>query len=577
MKKWLVFIFLGALSAVVEANVLERIDILIKGGAPNLALRLMEAHQPDIAQQQDWMQWERQRMAIYASQNDWAAIVERIERLPKELPVDFIEEMWLKAAAAQLAAGNGSGARRYLRRLIWGQRDDIQATAPWRKMVVRTYLVDDAIEDANIAIRRFQQDFKPRDDNAWYYLHGRVLLRTGDHTSAMKLMAQRQTHEGRLLYLLARLRSGKHEPARVIQKARALEKETRKRPEINRRVWALLAEAAAKSQDAALEVISLERALPVADRLFEIGADDLWTAYERYGEALGNKAHLLIGDEAAWFEQAKKYNKKAPSRARAVYALLATKSQGQKARDRGHLRLLRSLYASGYDKVARSLYTESSRYPAPQDLPAAVRYFLSDKALEAYDVRWASRLVEGLDEPPPGEAQQRWLLRRARLAIYAGDYARGIGVIDNILAEREQLTSAEAEEMLQVVFDLQATRNYAQAYTLFERIHGLVRSKRLKRETLFWMAESRASAGDYQEAAELFLRSAVYKQPDGADIWGQTARYSAAEALGKAGLTDDARNVYTALLKITRDSKRRSIIERNMQQLWLPGSPATTP
>jgi len=53
------------------------------------------------------------------------------------------------------------------------------------------------------------------------------------------------------------------------------------------------------------------------------------------------------------------------------------------------------------------------------------------------------------------------------------------------------------------------------------------------------------------------------------DPWAQTARYNAAEALQKAGLVDDARRIYEALLKVTREPARRSVLRHNIQQLWL--------
>ena len=98
----------------------------------------------------------------------------------------------------------------------------------------------------------------------------------------------------------------------------------------------------------------------------------------------------------------------------------------------------------------------------------------------------------------------------------------------------------------------------------------------MQREILYWIADSRAALGAHQQAAELYLRSAAYQHPTGGDMWGQTARYHAAEQLGKAGLTRDARLVYRALLKHTEDAKQRAVLERNIQQLWLIEKKTTT-
>ena len=92
---------------------------------------------------------------------------------------------------------------------------------------------------------------------------------------------------------------------------------------------------------------------------------------------------------------------------------------------------------------------------------------------------------------------------------------------------------------------------------------------RQQREILYWMADSRNALGEYQSAAELYLRSAHFRGGNGKDPWGHSARYQAAEALSKAGLVADARGVYRQLLDETADQRRRAVLERQLQQLWL--------
>ena len=55
----------------------------------------------------------------------------------------------------------------------------------------------------------------------------------------------------------------------------------------------------------------------------------------------------------------------------------------------------------------------------------------------------------------------------------------------------------------------------------------------------------------------------------GDDLWGQSARYRAGEALAKAGLLGDARRVYESLLAITSDPARQSVLRTRLQQLWV--------
>ena len=90
-----------------------------------------------------------------------------------------------------------------------------------------------------------------------------------------------------------------------------------------------------------------------------------------------------------------------------------------------------------------------------------------------------------------------------------------------------------------------------------------------RRELFFWMAESFQATGKFAQAALYFLRSATYTSPGGTDLWGQSARYKAAEALTSAGLIGDARRTFESLLDSTSDTARRSVLHGKIQQLWL--------
>jgi TolA-binding protein len=210
-------------------------------------------------------------------------------------------------------------------------------------------------------------------------------------------------------------------------------------------------------------------------------------------------------------------------------------------------------------------------------VPAYVRYRLADLALAGYDIAFAGRLMHGLETPPNGEDQEVWALRRARVLVYAGRYADARQLLTGLLNGKKKINDEFAERLLQVIFDFQAAQRQGDAIALLEQLWRQVDNPRTQREILYWIAESRAAQGEYQQAAELYLRSATYQHPTGGDMWGQTARFHAAEALGKAGLTQDARLVFQALLKHTADAKQRAVIERSIQQLWLIEKQATTP
>jgi hypothetical protein len=93
----------------------------------------------------------------------------------------------------------------------------------------------------------------------------------------------------------------------------------------------------------------------------------------------------------------------------------------------------------------------------------------------------------------------------------------------------------------------------------------------LRRELLFWMADSRKAQSLHAEAARLYLQSATLSDNNSMDPWAQTARYQAAKSLGEAGMAKDAVYIYQQLLRITENPERRSVLRHELQQLRLHG------
>jgi hypothetical protein len=562
-----------------DNDTLERIRVLTKGGATQLALNLLDQYQPAADQIESWMQWERQRYALYRAQRSWAQLAERAASPPTGLPPEFVRWAKTEAARARLNAGDAPGARRVLRDLLWREQGNRDERAEWRQLVIRSYLIENNVSDAHTALQQYRADFQANSP-AWNELEATILIRAGKPQDAYAFIGADKTHNGQLLALFAGLQSGKLPPATVLTRAIRLAEETRNKPALNHQVWLLVAEAAVRANDPLRGMYALERALTDArkhaapDVLFAASADDLWQAYDRYAEALGNEARLLVGNDAAWLKKAESYQRDDALQARAFYAFLLGHA-GLETRKLAQQRLVDSLIEDGRAEVLRALFGASRRYPDLETVPEYARYRLADQALADYDITFAARLMQGLETTPAGEEPDGWALRRARVLIYAGDQRGALQLLNGILAGKQKLDDAFAERYIQVLFDLQAADQHTRAIALLEAVFQLVENPRIRRECLYWTADSRAALGEHQQAAELYLRSATHQHPTGGDMWGQTARYHAAEELGKAGLTQDARLVYQALLRHADDAKQRAVIERNIQQLWLIEKKAT--
>jgi hypothetical protein len=562
------------LSARTPADELERIVAVAQGGATDLALRLLAKQQPSPDQLNEWMRWEKQRLEILAQTRQWSEIGKRVDELPRDLPPSFVQWAREQAAHAQLSAEDGTAARKYLRELIWETPADAKQFAEWRQLIIRSYLLDNNISDAHNALLRYKQDYRA-DTDAWRHLHASVLLRAGRNKAAFDVLQDTQSLQGKILRALAGLRSGVYQAAAVKAAAMQLVQATQRKPELQQQAWALVAEAAARAGDDVYRVIALEQAITLSahstpsEGIFTINADDLWQAYEWLAETLGNRIRLLVGNDQAWFDQARDFEKEEKIYARALYGFIAQRGAAAAARREAHKRLTDSLLAEHREAVVEWLYIRSKRFAKLETIPDTVRYKLADMALRRGELHFAARLLRGLDQPPEGEDPDQWSLRRARIMVYAGDFKGAALVLSNILASKRAIGPKFADRYLQVVFDLQAVKKHAEAYVLLESLYSLVDQPQQQREILFWMADSKAALGEHEAAAELYLRSANHPPGEGKDIWGQSARFRAAEALSNGGLVADARGVYRKLLAETADPRRRAVIERQLQQLWL--------
>jgi tetratricopeptide (TPR) repeat protein len=138
-----------------------------------------------------------------------------------------------------------------------------------------------------------------------------------------------------------------------------------------------------------------------------------------------------------------------------------------------------------------------------------------------------------------------------------------------VSAQDQQWDDQRIDRFLQVVFDLQTVQQHQQALLLFSAVLEKPVTMQQRRELLFWTADSLQALEKYDEAAYLYLKSATLQDPMAMDPWAQTARYHAAKMLAEAGLVDDARQIYSSLLRATRDASRRAVLENEIQRLHL--------
>jgi len=291
----------------------------------------------------------------------------------------------------------------------------------------------------------------------------------------------------------------------------------------------------------------------------------------RVYQVLGDKARqeLALGDSAfgAWSQTLAEQQVDGVTR-RAIYLSWYFDAGLEAPSDELNQALVRGLLDDSLAPLVFLLYGTDGPLGPMNRLADDLLHKLSRYALQRQDYSLASTLNQASRTPPEGMNEGEWALRRSRVEIFAGHAEPGLDILLEWLGQVELIAEDSLDRVIQVLFDLQTIGRHDLAMLGFEQAAELARTPRQQRELLYWMAESQAAQGEHSRAADLFLRSAVIGRSRSSQ-WGQSARFRAAGELASAGLVNDARTLYRALLEITSDPKQRLALGQKIQDLDL--------
>ena len=556
----------------------ERLDLLKRiseAGAPLLTLRMLDQAQPSIDQNlYEWILWEQERLAILSRWQQWDQLLVRVEGLPADIPAQFQQQAASYKARAFLELGQTRSARQVLREQLWQElpRDSADYET-WRRLIIESYVEDGRTEDARVAMLRFDQDFDS-SELSWLLLRARVLIESQRYEQAIRVLQGRDEWQAKMTSMLATFKLGRISTSELWRQVGNRDEEPSLAAEERASLWAL-GYFSAQQMSPVDRVVALESLFRSAAgsplKLFQLPVDLLWQAYIEYAELVGNRAELLLGADEQWLQLATAASKPTPVKARALFAMLMLRSNSEDIGNRA---------ASGYmatfaevdeaeQQLLENLFNRSQTFSNARNIPAGIRYQLVDLALRSADIEEATRLMSGLNSVPPGTSPFDWQLRQSRVLILGGRYDEGNRVLQSLIGEYGEVQAQSTDRILQVLFDLQTVGLHAEAITHFNRLLQLQLEAKQRREILYWIADSYRGLEKFEQAALLYLQSAMMPGAQAMDPWAQTARYNAAESLQAAGLVDDARRIYQDLLRVTEDAARRSVLSHKIQQLWL--------
>ncbi len=566
------------------------IDELVNLHAPGLALNYIKREQPEYNEDDpmDWLYWEQKRISLLKYMQQWQMIDSRISQQSKNLSsfkVATADRNWFltEQLRALIALKQYQLALSKTRQLLWSASNLVRTNtyAAWRRIIIQIYLNQSNINDAQIAMRRYQQDYgelQNEDGVGWLQLQAELLIQLQQYSEAVTLLKQIKKPEAQALVLLAKINAKMISPLNALDSAQ-LVLASISEDDVRKNLFqyiALVAAIAADDIDQAIllhEILLSEQNLTLSDSLMrtggiEINADRLWGLYIDKGNLVANRKGLLKGNDESWYALANNLFQTDPLTAKSLFAVLSVKA-GQKLHRELSMKQLVKLMDINQQplELINRLFTESKYISKISDVVPEVRYRLIDFNLSRSNVKAAAALMADLKQPPEDQPQFDWNLRRARVLILSGSFGQGAKVLNEMLSN-EKIESLQVEKYLQVVFDLQAVEQHQVSLELFTQLQKRVDDVRLNRELMFWKAESYHGLKQYEQAAFLFLKSA--RSPDNVyDPWYHTATFRAAESMFEAKLFEDAKQRYLHLLKITQNAARKAVIGQRLQAIQL--------
>jgi hypothetical protein len=566
---------------------LAQMNQLIELGVPALALSLLETEQKKYPQYTgEWYTFEYKRIILLAALEQWRTLIERTQWLfdtaipDRQITVRI--RLWFETqqVMARLQLKQSEPALSQLQHMLWSadiEHRDPSLPAIWRRLVIRAYLQMQRDDDARKALVKYEHDYKSKEINIdWLLLQAQVLLRTNRPQQAIKLLKQVSTDDVKALTLIAQLQS-KPEDAEQINLQMREQLDGQVISHSARWAYSYVAYLASKKlADLPSQILNLEAMLslgieyPVFDENFQVTADDLWDLYNKQGLLIANDYGLLFGNDEQWQQQSTQLIKIQPEKALALNATLVLQTDNFESRQQQHKAIVEIIEKrkNGLELI-NQLYLHSYNVSDVSVLPDEVRYRLVDYALSEGNYFEAATLMKSLKEPPEGNTLFDWRMRKARVLILQGAYKQSVDLIRKTFAEKKSISRTELDRYIQVVFDFQTVQQHQQAIDLFDLIYFDSLNEKLKREIYFWKAESYFSLEGYDRAALFYLESAHAVSDAHNDLWAQSAKFKAANALVQAEIYDDAEKVYKELLLVTGSDSRKALINQNLQKIKL--------
>ncbi|QEP42934.1 hypothetical protein D5085_07240 [Ectothiorhodospiraceae bacterium BW-2] len=552
---------------------LQRIEALQQQQLPQLALALLEQHQPslnDESSPEQWWLWEQQRLALYQQLQLWPQLIERHRLYPSAIQQRRTVAQRFDLAFALLQQQQPQQAYRLVTAEIWQSQPQPTTTElqRWRRLLIDIYLQQGHTLSALAALRRYQLDYGLSDAELTLQLE--VLL-TNNHLELAEQLWQLQatrrdlSEELRFWGEIITLQQRHQLPQRLASLTSRLKQP--REPRLQRRDLLLLAMTATLTDSYRIAIEAQEQLLTLGwpdereRRWVGMSNDSLWQSYLTYAEIVANEQQLLVGDDRAWLRLAKAQQ---GITSRALYLWLLLNSTDERLRQRAGFELLQQLQHSPFgDPLLIYLY-QHQRQPW---LTSALQRQLIDAALSQQQLPLADQLLTELAPESGASIKLTTLLYRIRLAVQLQRPEEAKQLLLKLLPSLPKGDNESYDRLMQLLFELQEQAPEA-TLTLLYQLKEQIPDPKRQREYHFWLGDAHAALNEPLLAAAAYLHSAAFNgMSERDDMWGQTARYRAAQMLRQAQLLEDAEQLLQQLLTLADTEPQRQIVQQELKQL----------
>ncbi len=540
-----------------------------EGRVPQLLHGLsLQEPAPPLSANGAWWKWSERRIENLVALGELRRAAEWSSRISDRAPAKDRMKSLVRSAELWLRAGEGKRSLMQLRRLfnngqpvagtvadlVGGQRQ--QAI----NIALEAYLRTDELDLAEALLQSPYQvwDFHPR-------LRIELALGRGQGAVAAEL-AEKSRDDSPAAWLALALAQSK---AVDWKQAVTAVKRGKRSQDGNQDMkasayWfvaAQVAETPEKKTWALLQSVRARDFSPAENPLFEVSQQQLWQALADYGAdarpSTDNQPGLPVRD-ARWLAQLAHYIKRIEGGDSRSHARIL-----QLTRKRWMTPWLGHIYLPHYRG-------EKTVFAVPPTKGFAAR--LGEHFLKEGDFREAAELMAIL--PAPEEGAFDWRVRRLSILLRGGKVDEVEKELLLMVRDHPQEVVANINRLLFVLNEMGKGNLHESSLPFYDIFAELDLPIDRLREIERWRGDALVASGRPLEGVRAYLRSA-YKGGAANDNWGLAARMQAADVLASEGLREDARNLYSDLLRQASQERDKNSIRARLGRLRLMAAAST--